>query len=295
MRAIEQVAAMQAWSREVRTRERARIALVPTMGALHRGHLSLLEIARRHADKVVVSVFVNPTQFDRADDYARYPHDIDQDGALLAGAGADVLFAPTAAEMYPAGAQTFVSVEQLAAPLCGAHRPGHFRGVATVVLKLCTIVQPHVAVFGEKDYQQLALVRRMVTDLHVDVAVIGAPIVRERDGLALSSRNRHLGADERRAAPILARALDGVEEAVAGGTTDGAALAALAAEILAREPLARAEYVAIVDPDTLAPVAALGEGAAHAVLALAVWVGGTRLIDNRLLTVPAVSRERRSA
>lgn len=280
MRAIDQVSAMQAWSREVRGRDGLKVALVPTMGALHAGHLSLVTLARRHADRVVASVFVNPAQFDRADDLARYPRDLERDGALLAGAGADVLFAPDAAEIYPPGAQTFVTVEELAQPLCGAHRPGHFRGVATVVLKLFSIVQPDVAVFGEKDYQQLAVIRRMVRDLFLDVDVLAAPIVREADGLAMSSRNRHLAAAERAAARCLAAALAAGEAAVAAGERTAAAIRAAATDELAREPLARVEYVALVDPDTLAAVTEVGE---RALLALAVWIGSTRLIDNRVL------------
>jgi len=325
MRTIEQVSAMQAWRHSVRGRTRKRVALVPTMGALHAGHLSLVDIARRHADKVVVSVFVNPTQFDRADDFAGYPRDLERDGALLAAAGVDVLFAPDATEMYPAGAQTFVTVEHLSEPLCGVHRPGHFRGVATVVLKLFNVVEPQVAVFGEKDFQQLALIRRMTADLHLGIDVVGAPTVREMDGLALSSRNRHLDAGERQAARCLARALGAVDDLVATGEREAAALIAAATAEIAREPLARAEYVALVDPETLAPVATLGtrepaasvgeerrgepsigggnsgkeSGASgprgQALLALAVWIGATRLIDNRVLTVPAESRERRSA
>jgi pantoate--beta-alanine ligase len=283
---------MQAWSREVRGRDGLRVALVPTMGALHEGHLSLIELARRHADRVVASVFVNPVQFDRADDFARYPRDVERDGALLAGAGADVLFAPDVNEIYPPGAQTFVTVEELARPLCGAHRPGHFRGVATVVLKLFTIVQPQVAVFGEKDYQQLAVIRRMVRDLFLDIDVVGAPIVRETDALAMSSRNRHLDDAGRVAARCLAVGLDAAEALVAAGERDGAALMAAASAALAREPLARTEYVALVDPDTLAPITTLDE---RAVVALAVWVGSTRLIDNRVLVVPAMKTERRSA
>lgn len=283
---------MQAWSHEVRWRDRARVALVPTMGALHAGHLSLVEIARRHADKVVASVFVNPTQFDRPDDFARYPRDLEKDGALLAAAGVDVLFAPDVADLYPTGAQTLVTVEQLSEPLCGAHRPGHFRGVATVVLKLLNAVQPHVAVFGEKDYQQLALLRRMVRDLHLEVDVVGAPIVREADGLAMSSRNRHLDAAERRAATCLPRALDAAEARVAAGERDATVLADAASAEIATEPLARVEYVAVVDPDTLTPLADVDE---RGLIALAVWIGTTRLIDNRVLTVPAARRERRSA
>jgi pantoate--beta-alanine ligase len=292
VRAIEQVSAMQAWSREVRGRDGLRVALVPTMGALHDGHLSLIQLARRHADRVVASVFVNPVQFDRADDFARYPRDLDSDGALLAGAGADVLFAPDVSEIYPSDAQTFVTVEKLSQPLCGAHRPGHFRGVATVVLKLFTIVQPQVAVFGEKDYQQLAVIRRMVRDLFLDVDVVGAPIVRETDGLAMSSRNKHLDAAGRAAARCLATALDAAEAHVLAGERDRAALVAAASAAIASEPLARVEYVSLVDPDTLAPVTALDE---RALVALAVWVGSTRLIDNRVLVVPAMKTERRSA
>jgi len=283
---------MQAWSREVRGRDGLRVALVPTMGALHDGHLSLVSLARRHADRVVASVFVNPVQFDRADDFARYPRDLERDGALLAGAGADVLFAPDVSEIYPPGSQTFVTVDALSQPLCGGHRPGHFRGVATVVLKLFTAVQPHVAVFGEKDYQQLALIRRMVRDLFLDVDVIGAPIVREADGLAMSSRNRHLEATERAAARCLPEALGAAEAALAGGERSAAAVVAAAAAVMAREPLARVDYVALVDPETLAPVETVDD---RAVLALAVWIGSTRLIDNRLLAVPAVKTERRSA
>jgi len=292
VRTIEQVSAMQAWSREVRGRDGARVALVPTMGALHDGHLSLVDLARRHGDRVVVSVFVNPVQFDRADDFARYPRDLERDGALLAAAGVDVLFAPEVGDVYPPGAQTFVTVDALAEPLCGAHRPGHFRGVATVVLKLFTIVQPDVAVFGEKDYQQLAVIRRMVRDLFLDVDVVGAPIVREPDGLAMSSRNRRLDAAERAAARCLSTALDAAEAHVAAGERDGAAIVAAAAGAIAREPRARGEYVALVDADTLAPVSTLDE---CALVALAVWIGSTRLIDNRLLTVPAIKTERRSA
>jgi pantoate--beta-alanine ligase len=292
VRAIEQVSAMQAWSREVRGRDGLRVALVPTMGALHDGHLSLIQLARRHADRVVASVFVNPVQFDRADDFARYPRDLERDGALLAGAGADVLFAPDVSEIYPSDAQTFVTVEKLSQPLCGAHRPGHFRGVATVVLKLFTIVQPQVAVFGEKDYQQLAVIRRMVRDLFLDVDVVGAPIVRETDGLAMSSRNKHLDAAGRAAARCLATALDAAEAHVLAGERDRAALVAAASAAIASEPLARVEYVSLVDPDTLAPVTALDE---RALVALAVWVGSTRLIDNRVLVVPAMKTERRSA
>jgi len=291
MRLIQHAKTMRAWSREAR-KEGLHVALVPTMGGLHRGHLSLVDIARRHADRVVASVFVNPTQFDRADDFARYPRDLAGDQRQLSEAGVDALFAPDADEMYPAGAATVVTVERLGDPLCGAHRPGHFQGVATIVLKLFTIVEPQVAVFGEKDYQQLAIIRRMVRDLCLDVDVVGAPIVREDDGLALSSRNVHLDTRERAAARCLARGLAAAEAAVAAGERDGAALEAAARAAIAGEPLARLEYATLADAETLAPLARL---AGHGVLALAVWIGTTRLIDNRVLTVPAVGVERRSA
>jgi pantoate--beta-alanine ligase len=288
---IEQIAAMRRWSREAH-REGVRLALVPTMGGLHAGHLSLVALARKCADRVVASVFVNPTQFDRADDFARYPRDLARDQAQLAEAGVDALFAPEADEMYPAGASTSVVVEGLSEPLCGAHRPGHFRGVATVVLKLLAIVEPDVAVFGEKDYQQLAIIRRMVRDLALAVEIVAAPIVREADGLAMSSRNQHLAARERVAARCLSRGLAAAGALVAGGERDAAVLTAAVGAEVAREVLARTEYIALVDPATLAPLATLAD---RGVLALAVWVGGTRLIDNTLLTAAAASRQRRSA
>jgi pantoate--beta-alanine ligase len=308
VRTIEKVRAMQAWSREARERQHKRLALVPTMGALHAGHLSLVQIARRHADRVVASIFVNPTQFDRPDDLAAYPRDVERDRGLLAEAGVDVLFAPDATEMYPPGAQTVVDVADIATPLCGTFRPGHFRGVATVVLKLFNVVQPHVAVFGEKDFQQLALVRRMVRDLQLDIDVMGGAIIREDDGLAMSSRNQRLSAAERVAARCVPLALVVAAERLAAGESDPAVIAQAARAAIESEPLARVEYVEVVDPETLAPLATVNEepqasgtgaaagpdggGTRRALLALAVWVGGTRLIDNRLLEL-AVAPERR--
>jgi pantoate--beta-alanine ligase len=291
MRTIEHVQVMRSWSRDAR-RAGARIALVPTMGGLHAGHLSLVELARRQADRVVASVFVNPTQFDRADDFARYPRDRNRDGRLLAEAGVDALFVPAVDEMYPEGASTVVDVGELAAPLCGARRPGHFRGVATIVTKLFAIVEPDVAVFGEKDYQQLAVIRRSVRDLCLAVEIVGAPIVREDDGLAMSSRNRHLDARERVAARCLARALAAAEGLAAAGHCDGAVLTAAAVAEIAAEPLARLEYAELVDAGALTPLSVLTQ---RGVLALAVWVGTTRLIDNRLLVASAAGAERRSA
>jgi pantoate--beta-alanine ligase len=266
-----------------------RIALVPTMGALHAGHASLFKIARQRADRVWVSIFVNPTQFDDPRDLANYPRTLESDLAICRDSGVDCVFAPEAAEMYPAGAQTNVGVGALAAPLCGASRPGHFGGVATVVTKLLTAAKPHVAVFGEKDYQQLAVIRRLVRDLLLDVEIVGAPTVREPDGLALSSRNRHLDPEARRQATALVRALDAAESAVAAGEREAARLLALVRGELAAAPRAETDYAELRDPTTLAPAPAVLAG--PALLALAVLMrpaegreGKTvRLIDNRVL------------
>jgi pantoate--beta-alanine ligase len=265
-----------------------RIALVPTMGALHVGHASLFKIARERADCVWTSIFVNPTQFDDPRDLAAYPRTLDADLAVCRDAGVDVVFAPSAAEMYPEGAQTSVEVGALAAPLCGASRPGHFRGVATVVTKLLCAAKPHVAVFGEKDFQQLAVIRQLVRDLLLDVEIVGAPIVREPDGLALSSRNRHLDTAARRQAVALVRALDAAESAVAAGECFAERVLALVRGELASAPRAQVDYAELRDPVTLAPAPARLVG--PALLALAVFMrpdsdtGKTvRLIDNRVL------------
>jgi pantoate--beta-alanine ligase len=265
-----------------------RIALVPTMGALHAGHASLLKIARQRADRVWVSIFVNPTQFDDPRDLAAYPRTLESDLALCGDAGVDLAFTPDAAEMYPQGAQTVVEVGALAAPLCGASRPGHFRGVATVVTKLLVAAKPHVAVFGEKDYQQLAVIRQLVRDLRLDVEIVGAPTVREPDGLALSSRNRHLDPDARRQAVALVRALDAAESSVAAGGRSAARVLELVHAELAAAPRAEIDYAELRDATTLAPAPA--QLARATVLALAVFMrpaveGGrtVRLIDNRVL------------
>src|SRR5262245_1560916 len=266
-----------------------RIALVPTMGALHAGHASLFKIARQRADRVWVSIFVNPTQFDDPRDLAAYPRTLETDLAVCRDAGVDLVFAPDAAEMYPAGAQTAVEVGALAAPLCGRSRAGHFRGVATVVSKLLCAAKPHVAVFGEKDFQQLAVIRRLVRDLLLDVEIVGAPTVREPDGLALSSRNRHLDPEARRQAVALVRALDAAESAVAAGECDVARLLALVRSEIAAAPRAETDYAELRAPITLEPAPARLTGAA--LLAVAVFMrprpeGRTvRLIDNRVLQV----------
>lgn len=279
MQIIESIAAMRCWSAEERRQDR-RIALVPTMGYLHEGHLALVRDAKERGDRVVVSIFVNPRQFGPSEDFAAYPRDLERDRTLLESEDVDALFFPSAGEMYPAGAQTHVEVEKLSLPLCGAARPHHFRGVATVVAKLFNIVQPHVAIFGEKDYQQLQVIRRMARDLNMDVEIVGYPIVREPDGLAMSSRNAYLTAEERRAALCLSRSLCKAERFLRRGEASAAALLKMARAELAREPLAEVEYVKLCDPETLDEVERV-EGAA--LLALAVRFGRARLIDNRVL------------
>lgn len=273
---------MQAWADATRGAGR-RIGLVPTMGYLHAGHLSLVDEARRRADTCVASIFVNPMQFGPREDLDAYPRDLARDRAALEGAGVDVLYLPTAVDMYPPGFQTEVAVTDMTAGLCGRSRPGHFRGVTTVVTKLFNAVRPHVAVFGEKDYQQLAVLRRMAADLDTGVEVVGMPIVREADGLAMSSRNAYLSADERRAALCLSRALGAARQACARGERGAGVLAAATSE-LAAEPLARVDYAELVDADSLEPTDALER---PALLALAVFIGRTRLIDNAVLTAPS--------
>ena len=258
-------------------RTRGPVGLVPTMGALHAGHASLIERARRDCRTVVVSVFVNPLQFDRPDDLAAYPRTLDADLETCRRLGVDVMFVPDAAEMYPQPPACVVEVGRLGDHLCGKRRPGHFRGVATVVLKLFQIVQPGAAYFGEKDAQQLAVLRRMVRDLNVPVEVVGLPTVREKDGLALSSRNRRLDDGERPLAPALYRALCEIRRQVAGGADETAAIVSKAANGLPQDDRLRLEYLELVDPDELQPV----EHITGPVLAAgALWVGTTRLIDN---------------
>lgn len=258
-------------------RERLRVALVPTMGALHEGHLRLVDEARTHADRVVVSIFVNPLQFGRGEDFETYPRDAAADARLLEERGVHLLFAPDVTEVYPAGAAaaTRVEVPGLSDILCGAFRPGHFVGVATVVLKLFNMVQPDVALFGEKDYQQLTVIRRMVHDLDVPVKVIGVPTVREPDGLALSSRNRYLDAEQRAIAPELYRSLEGVAGQVAGGVDPRTAAGAAAARL--EQAGFRPEYVEVLRAADLAPP---GPDDRDLVVLAAAWLGRARLIDN---------------
>ena len=228
--------------------------LVPTMGALHEGHGALLGEARRRCNRVVASIFVNPIQFNQSSDYELYPRTLDSDVAFCAARGVDYVFAPSAAEMYPQPQLAFVDVEEVSRHLCGRYRPGHFRGVATVVLKLFQIIQPHVAFFGEKDYQQLAVVRRMVRDLNVPVEVTGVETVREHDGLAISSRNRRLGPSERTVAPVLYQALLAARQSVASGERKAPAIKEAAEQVLHGAPEVRMEYFELVEPDGIQPV-----------------------------------------
>ena len=260
------------------------LGFVPTMGALHAGHLSLVRAARASCDAVAVSIFVNPTQFGPNEDFARYPRTFEADCALLATEEVDFLFAPAVDEMYPAGATTRVHVAGLSERLDGLSRPGHFDGVATIVAKLFHIVEPEQAFFGQKDAAQVAVLRAMVRDLDMPVDLIACPIVREPDGLAMSSRNRYLGPGERELALALSNALRTVEELVDQGETITATLVAAAEEIFATQPLVCVDYIAAVDPQTLLPVMRLEDGT---LFAIAAYVGATRLIDNTLLRRPA--------
>ena len=277
---------MQAWTATARAAGHT-VAFVPTMGALHEGHLTLVEQGLRRADRVVVSVFVNPFQFYRRDDFDLYPLTLESDAALCHAAGVHALYAPNGSAMYPEGYETYVEPGALADPLCGAGRPGHFRGVTTVVTKLFNAVRPDVALFGEKDYQQLAIVRRLAADLDFGIEIVGVPTVREADGLALSSRNRRLGGEDRQAALCVPQALDAASLAVAGGERRAAIVRDRALNVINAEPRARFEYAELRDPATLRVVEAV-EG--PTLLALAVWVGGVRLIDNRVLVPEGSNR-----
>ncbi len=234
-----------------------KVVLVPTMGFFHQGHVSLMDYGRTSGDRLVVSLFVNPAQFGPQEDLGRYPRDLERDARLAREAGVDCLYAPEAASMYPPGYQTYVEVEQLSQGLCGALRPGHFQGVATVVLKLLHQVAPQVAVFGEKDYQQLQVVKRMVADLDVPAEIVGRPIVREPDGLAMSSRNTYLNPEERAAALCLYRGIQAARELVAAGENSRENIVAGVKEIITRTPFTRIDYVALVDPETLQEVEAI--------------------------------------
>jgi pantoate--beta-alanine ligase len=279
MQIIEAIDGMQQLALAAR-RAGTTIALVPTMGYLHEGHVSLMREGRKWGGLVVVSIFVNPAQFGAGEDLAAYPRDLARDVKIAAAAGADLIFAPSAAAMYPPGYQTYTEVERLTVPLCGANRPGHFRGVTTVVGKLFNIIQPHVAIFGRKDYQQLAVIRRMVIDLNIPVEIIGMPIVREADGLAMSSRNAYLSPTERESALCLSSALMAARALYQSGEKDPFILRERVMAVIGAEPAAVIEYAELRDGDTLEEII---KADCRTLLALAVRIGKTRLIDNCIL------------
>ncbi len=260
--------------------EGRRISFVPTMGYLHAGHRSLLEEGRKRGDLLVLSIFVNPTQFGQGEDFESYPRDLSSDAALAEAAGVDLIFAPEAQQMYPRGYATYVNVEGLTDTLCGASRPGHFRGVTTVVSKLFTIVQPHLALFGCKDFQQLAVIRRMTADLNLPVEIVGMPIIREADGLAMSSRNVYLSPSERSQALALSDSLRLAGKLASGGENSAATIIAAVTDRILREPSAHIDYIHICQKDTLVDQLVVGR---DSVLLLAVKFGKTRLIDNAYL------------
>jgi pantoate--beta-alanine ligase len=256
------------------------IGFVPTMGALHKGHITLVEMARKQCDFVVVSIFVNPTQFGPHEDLAKYPRTLDADSRKCENSGVDVIFAPAASEMYPEGFDSWIEVGGLTDVLEGAHRPGHFRGVTTVCMKLFNIIQPDFAFFGRKDYQQLAVITKMAQDLNLPLMIIPVDTVRESDGLAMSSRNVYLSHSEREAALVLSRSLGAIRKMLDSGERRVRTLQSAAENMIEAEPLARIDYVAIVDAKTLAPIEVIDR---PAVMLLAVRIGATRLIDNKLL------------
>ena len=281
MEIINRIPRMMSVARDMRA-EGSRVSLVPTMGALHEGHLSLMTRAREMCDIVVASVFVNPAQFGPTEDFERYPRDLARDAELAFAKGVDFIFAPSPEDMYPKDFVTYVAVEGLSEKLEGASRPGHFRGVTTVVNKLFNIVQPNFAFFGRKDAQQVIVIKRMVRDLAMDVEIVVGPIVREEDGLALSSRNVYLASDERQAATVLRRALEKARTLYNGGEHDAERLLAAIHAVVEAEPLARLDYVAITDTRRLDPVAAVSSDE-PTLISMAVFFGKTRLIDNIVL------------
>jgi len=278
---INEVKAMKAHVRMIRSKKQT-IALVPTMGYLHEGHVSLMHKARNLADHLIISIFVNPTQFGAGEDLDRYPRDLDRDKKLAAQARVECIFHPTPEQMYPAGYATYVDVEGITAGLCGASRPTHFRGVATVCAKLFNIIEPDVAVFGEKDFQQLAVIKRMVEDLNMNVQIVPHHTVREEDGLAMSSRNTYLSPEERKNATVLYRSLLKARDLYQAGEHDAQAVRAAAIAMVESTPGAQIDYIEIVDPVHLRPLDTIEPGA---VMAMAVKFGRTRLIDNLVIAV----------
>ncbi|MEW6410582.1 MAG: pantoate--beta-alanine ligase [Nitrospirota bacterium] len=279
MKLIDKISDMQHHSESLRKKGRI-IGFVPTMGFLHEGHLSLIREAKKVSDVVIVSIFVNPTQFGPAEDYEQYPRDLTGDIEKVESTGGDIVFVPPVSEMYPTGYLTYVDVERITDTLCGSSRPGHFKGVATVVTKLFNIVKPHRAFFGQKDYQQTVVIRRMVRDLNMGVEIIVCPTVRELDGLAMSSRNSYLNPQERKAATVLYRSLKTAEEIIKAGERDTSVIYDKIQQIIIAEPLCSIDYINIVHPETLEDIKSITE---KTVLALAVRIGSTRLIDNILV------------
>jgi len=282
MKIIRTARSMAAWSERLRL-QGVTIGFVPTMGALHDGHRSLIRAARLRCDALVVSIFVNPAQFSPTEDLSTYPRPIARDRALCREEGVDVCFEPTTLTMYPEGFETTVTVPALARRWEGEARPHHFTGVATVVTKLFGMVQPHLALFGQKDYQQAALVRQLVDDLNLGVAIQVRPTIRERDGLAMSSRNVYLSTDERRIAPLLSQALRIGRQMILGGMNDAAAIERIMRQTIEQAPTIHVEYLAVCDPDSLEPLSVV---AAHAVLLGAIRIGSIRLIDNLMVKMP---------
>ncbi|MCD6280252.1 MAG: pantoate--beta-alanine ligase [Deltaproteobacteria bacterium] len=279
MKVIEDIAGMRSYVSGIKARGDT-IGLVPTMGYLHEGHLSLMRKARELTDHVVISIFVNPTQFGPNEDLDRYPRDFERDLDLASSVGVECIFHPRSQDIYPKGYATYIHVEGLSSVLCGVSRPTHFRGVATVVAKLFNIVEPDIAVFGEKDYQQLVIIRRMVADLNMKVKIVGYPIVREKDGLAMSSRNRYLSQQERKKATVLSRALKRAEDMFNNGERDASAIREALVEMIMGEDGCNIDYVEIVDADYLSRLRTIDR---KAVIALAVNIGKARLIDNTIL------------
>jgi pantoate--beta-alanine ligase len=266
-------------------KDKRKIGFVPTMGALHDGHLSLIRRARAMSDIVVVSIFVNPIQFGRGEDFDAYPRDLARDAELISTRGVDYLFAPNIDEVYPVDFSTYVIVEELGEKLCGVSRPGHFRGVTTVVMKLFNIVHAHFAFFGQKDAQQVTMIKRMVRDLCMDTEIVVCPIIRETDGLAMSSRNAYLNSEERKAALVLSKALQEAKSLYHSGETEATKIITAMRQIIEAEPLARIDYVAVVDNESLEPISTIQDNK-PVLIPLAVYINKVRLIDNITLNTP---------
>ncbi|MRR34931.1 pantoate--beta-alanine ligase [bacterium] len=279
MEIITDIVTMKDYVRAVKAKGET-LCLVPTMGYLHEGHLDLMRMGRPMADHLVISIFVNPTQFGAGEDLDKYPRDLPRDSQMAESVGVECIFHPGAAAMYPEGYATYVNVEGITETLCGASRPGHFRGVTTVVAKLFNIIEPDISIFGEKDYQQLAVIKRMVLDLNMNVKVLSHPTVREEDGIAMSSRNKYLSPDERRNAQILSRSLKHAQERLSQGERQASIIRSEVQGMISGTPGCMVDYIEIVDPDSLKPVGLITD---RAVMAMAVRVGKTRLIDNLTL------------